>query len=153
MTKTAVGLFENQGLADQVVHDLEASGFPRNDVRVLSEPRDMAVTGAMSTPRIDFQVHLRRDLRTIGATEPEAEAYVLGVRRGGVLVFASGSDEKIDAAAEIMNRHSPVEVEELRGGELHLPSTTGEDITSARNSSAQAGRTRYPGAGARVYVT
>ena len=153
MSKTAVGLFENPGLADQVVHDLEASGFPRNDVCVLSEPRDMAVTGVMSTPRTDFQVDLNRDLRTIGATEPEAEAYVQGVRCGGVLVFASGSDEKIDAAAEIMNRHSPVEVEELTGGELHLPSTTGGSMTSVRHGSVQAGRSgRYPGAGARVYV-
>jgi hypothetical protein len=29
MSKTAVGLFENPGVADQVVHDLEASAFPR----------------------------------------------------------------------------------------------------------------------------
>ena len=93
MSKTAVGLFENPGLADQVVRDLEASGFPRNGVRILSEPRDMPVTGVMSTPRNDFQVDLEHDLRTIGATEPEAKAYVQGVRRGGVLVFASGPDK------------------------------------------------------------
>jgi hypothetical protein len=153
MSKTAIGLFENQGLADQVVRDLEASGFPRNDVRILSESRDMAVSGTMSTPRRDFQVDLDHDLRTIGATEPEAQAYVQGVRRGGVLVFASGPDEKIAAAAEIMNRHSPVEVEELTGGELHLPSTAGEGMASVRDSSIHAGRSgRYPGAGARVYV-
>jgi hypothetical protein len=153
MSKTAVGLFENRDIADQVVRDLEASGLPRNDVRVLSEPRDMAVTGVMSTPRNDFQVDLDRDLRTIGATEAEAKAYVQGVRRGGVLVFASGPDEKIEAAAKIMNRHSPVQVEELTGGELHLPSKTGEGMTSVRNSSIHAGRGgRYPGAGARVNV-
>jgi len=153
LSKTAVGLFENPGLADQVVHALEVSGFSRNDIRMLSEPTDMPVTGVMSTPRTDFQVDLDRDLRTIGATESEAKAYVQGVRCGGVLVFASGSDEKIDAAAEIMNRHNPVEVEELTGGELHLPSRAGEGMTSVRNSSVHAGRgSRYPGASARVYV-
>ncbi|HEX5413881.1 MAG TPA: hypothetical protein VFZ27_18710 [Terriglobia bacterium] len=152
MSKTAVGLFGNLGLANQVVRDLEASGFPRDDVRILSEPRDMAVTGVMSTPRNDFQVDLDRDLRTVGATEAEAKAYVQGVRYGGILVFASGPDERIEAAAEIMNRHSPVEAEELTGGDLHLPSTTGKAMTSVRNSSIHAGGERYPGAGARVYV-
>jgi hypothetical protein len=151
MPKTAVGLFNNSSLADQVVRDLEASGLPRDDVRVLSEPLNMVVTGMMSTPRNDFQVGLNRDLRKIGATEAEAEAYVQGVRRGGVLVFASGPDEKIGAAAEIMNRHSPVEVEELTGGELNLPSTTGRNVNATHDGSVLTGRTRQAGGGARMF--
>ncbi len=152
MSKTAVGLFENPGLADQVVHDLEASGFPRNDVRILSEPRDMAVTGVMSTPRTDFEVGLDRELKTIGANEWEAKAYVQGVRRGGVLVFANGSDEKIEAAAEIMNRHSPMEVEELTGDEPHLLDTIGEGVPPVHDSPVQTGRIRQRGGGARMFV-
>jgi hypothetical protein len=152
MSKTAVGLFENPGLADQVVRELEASGFPRNDVRILSESLDMAGSGVMGIPNIDFEVSLNRELRTIGASGPEAEAYVKGVRGGGVLVFASGLDEKIEAAAEIMNRHSPVEVEELTGGELNLPSRTGENVTPTQARSVQTGRVRQAGGGARVFV-
>jgi hypothetical protein len=144
-------MFENSGLADQVVRDLEASGFPRNDVRILSESLDIPGSGVMGIPNIDFEVSLNRDLRKIGASGPEAEAYVKGVRRGGVLVFASGSNERIDAAAEIMNRHSPVEVEELTGGELDLPSTTGENATSTHARSVQTGRVRQSGGGARVF--
>jgi hypothetical protein len=145
-------LFENPGLADQVVRDLEASGFPRNDVRILSESVDMPGSGVMGIPNIDFEVSLNRELRTIGASGPEAEAYVKGVRRGGVLVFASGSNERIDAAAEIMNRHSPIDVEELTGGELDLPSTTGENATPTHARSVQTGRVRQSGGGARVFV-
>jgi hypothetical protein len=152
LPKTAVGLFENPGLADQVVRDLEASGFPRNDVRILNESLDMKGSGAMGIPNIDFEVSLDRDLRKIGASGPEAEAYVKGVRRGAVLVFASGTDEKIEAAAEIMNRHSPVEVEELTGGELDLPSTTGENATPTHARSVQTGRVRQSGGGARVFA-
>ena len=151
MSKTAVGLFENPGVADQVVRDLEASGFPRNDVRILNESLDMKGGGAMGIPNINFEVSLDRDLRKIGASGTEAEAYVNGVRRGGVLVFASGSDERIDAAAEIMNRHSPLEVEELRGGGLDLPSRSGENVTPTRGSSVQTGRARQSGGGARVF--
>jgi hypothetical protein len=145
-------LFENPGLADQVVRDLEASGFPRNDVRILSESVDMPGSGVMGIPNIDFEVSLNRELRTIGASGPEAEAYVKGVRRGGVLVFASGSNERIDAAAEIMNRHSPMDVEELTGGELDLPSTTGENATPTHARSVQTGRVRQSGGGARVFA-
>jgi hypothetical protein len=151
MSKIAVGLFENLGRADEVVHDLEAGGLPRNDLRVLSEPLDMGGTGVMSTPRNDFQVDLNRDLRKIGATEAEAEAYVQGVRRGGVLVFASGPDEKIDTAAEIMNRHSPIKVEELTGGKLNLPSTTGRKVNAPRDSSVLTGKSRQAGGGARMF--
>ena len=152
LPKTAVGLFENPGLADQVVRDLEASGFPRDDVRILSESLDMPGSGAMGIPNIDFEVGLNRDLRKIGASGPEAETYVKGVRCGGVLVFASGSDQRIDAAAEIMNRHSHEEVEELTGGELGLPSTTGENATPTGGSSVQTGRVRQAGGGARVFA-
>ena len=151
MSKTAVGLFENQGLADQVVHDLEASGFPRNEIRILGESLDMAGSGVMSIPNIDFEVSLNRDLRKIGATDQEANAYVQGVRHGGVVVFASGPDEKIEAAAEIMNRHSPIEVEELTGGTLDLPSTTGQNVPRADDSSVLTGRTRQSGRGARMF--
>ena len=152
MPETAVGLFENSGLADRVVRDLEASGFLRNDVRILGESLDMPGSGVMDIPNNDFEVSLNRDLRKIGASGPEAEAYVKGVRRGGVLVFASGSNERIDAGAEIMNRHSPIAVEELTGGELDLPSTTGENATPTHARSVQTGRVRQSGGGARVFA-
>ena len=152
MAKTAVGLFENPSSVDEVVRDLKASGFPQKDVRVLGEPRDMAGSGTMSTPHTDFEVELTRELKTIGAAEADAEAYVRGVRRGGVMVFATGSGEQADAAAEIMNRHCAVEIEELSASVPHLPSTVGDDVAPGRDSSVQAGRVRSPGAGARLFV-
>ena len=152
MPKTAVGLFENRGLADQVVHDLEVSGFPRDDVRVLVESRDMTVTGVMSFPRTDFEVELGRELKAIGANEWEAKAYVQGVRRGGVLVFATGSNEKVDNAAEIMNRHGTLEVEELIGRELNPGGMVGENAPLVNESRFQTGRIRQSGGGARLFV-
>jgi hypothetical protein len=152
MAKTAVGLFENPSSVDEVVRELKASGIPQKDVRVLREPREMAGSGVMSTPHTDFEVELTRELKTIGAAEADAEAYVRGVRRGGVMVFATGSGEQADAAAEIMNRHCAVEIEELCASVPHLPSTVGEDVAPSRDGSVQAGRVRSPGAGARLFV-
>jgi hypothetical protein len=152
MAKAAVGLFENSDLVDEVVHDLEASGFPRNDIRVLTEPREMAGSGMMSTPHTDFEVDLVRELTTIGAGEADAKAYVQGIRRGGIIVFATGSGEKVDTAAEIMNRHRAVELEELGVSQPHLNSADRDNMAPGRTSSGQAWRIRSSGGGARLFV-
>jgi hypothetical protein len=119
MAKTAVGLFENSGLVDAVVRDLESNGILRKDIRVLSEPLEIAGEGVLSTPRTDFEVDLTHDLMAFGVAEAEAEAYVEGVRRGGVLVFATG--QKAEVAADIMNRHGAVGTENVSGEESALP--------------------------------
>ena len=152
MPKTAVGLFENPGLVDDVVREIEALGFPRREVRSLEEPATFEVTGVMSFPRLDFEVDLSRELTRIGATKAEAQAYVEGLRRGGALVFATGSDEKVDAAADIMNRHGAVEIEETSGSEPQLPDVVRESKTPVRDSPVMAGRLRQPGGGACLFV-
>ena len=68
------------------------------------------------------------------------------------MVFATGSPEKADAAAAIMNQNCAVEIEELSASAPHLPSTVGEDVAPGRDGSVQAGRVRSPGAGARLFV-
>jgi PPE-repeat protein len=152
MSKTAVGMFKDPGVADQVVGDLEADGFPGNGIRILGEPLDLEGSGATNISNIDFEVNLNRELRAIGATGPEAEAYVQGVRRGGVLVFANGSDEKVDAAVQIMNRHGSLEVEELSGGESLPSSMSDENVTPILDTSVQTGRITQAGGGARAFV-
>ena len=152
MSKTAVGLFDNPRLANRVVTAVGARAFPSNDIRILGEPLDMAGSGVMGIPNINFEVSLNRELQTIGASGPEAEAYVRGVRRGGVLVFARGSNENADIAAKIMTRHGSLEVEKLSGQDSLLPGMIDENVTPIHDDSTHAGRGRQTGAGARVFV-
>ena len=152
MAKTAVGLFENSELADEVVRDLEATGFLRTDVRILKEPMEMAGSGLMSTPHTDFEVELTRDLTAFGVLERDAKAYVQGVRRGGVMVFATGLGKKADTATEIMNRHGAVELEEISALRPELPISDQSEPTPVRAPSVQIGRVRSPGSGARMFV-
>jgi len=152
MSKTAVGLFDRPGVAEQVAQDLDASAFPRSAVRILGEPRGMSGDGVTSTPRTDFEVGLSRELTAIGATDREANAYVQGVRRGGVLVFATGSNEAVDRAAEIMNRHNAIELEELIGGAPEIANAVGKNMTPVFEGSPQTGRISQPGGGARMFV-
>ena len=152
MAKTAVGLFENSELADEVVRDLEATGFLRTDVRILKEPLEMAGSGLMSTPHTDFEVELTRDLTAFGLLEGDAEAYVQGVRRGGVMVFATGLGKKADTATEIMNRHGAVELEEISALRPELPSADHGEQPPVHDLSVQTGRFRSPVSGARLFV-
>jgi hypothetical protein len=152
MPKTAVGLFENPDLVDDVVREIETLGFPRKEVRTLEEPANFEVSGLMSFPRLDFEVHLARALTRIGAAQAEAQAYVEGLRRGGALVFATGSDENVEAAADIMNRRGAVEIEETSGSEPQLPGVVRESMTPMRKSSAMTGRVRQSGGGACLFV-
>ena len=151
MPKTAVGLFENSGLVDGVVRDLTAEGFLEKDIRVLGEPIEMPGSGLMSTPHTDFEVGLIRDLTAFGVVEGDAEAYVQGVRRGGVMVFASGPGKQADQAAEIMNSHGAVEIEKI-ARRPELPDVEIGEENSGRNPSPQIGRVRSPGSGARLFV-
>ena len=152
MPKTAVGLFEKPGLVDGVVHEIEALGFPRKEVRTLTEPAAFEVTGVMSFPRLDFEVDLNRELARIGATKAESQGYVAGLRRGGALVFATGAEEMVDAAADIMNRNGATEIEELRGSDPRLSGVVRASMTPLRDSPVLAGRVREPGGGAAFFV-
>jgi uncharacterized protein (TIGR02271 family) len=51
-------------------------------------------------------------LTTAGVPEEHARYYEEGVRRGGTLVTVSASDADADRVMDIMNRHSPVDIEE-----------------------------------------
>jgi hypothetical protein len=152
MAKTVVGFFENSELASEVVRDLVANGFLKNDVRVLGEPREMAGSGLMSTPRTDFEVGLVRDLTAFGVVAADAEDYVQGVRRGGVMVFATGSGDKAQAATEIMNRHGAVEIEKISASRPELPSADSGEALPGPEQSVQIGRDRSSGSGARLFV-
>jgi len=152
MPKTAVGLFKKPEIVDDVVREIEALGLPRKEIRTIEEPATFEVTGVMSFPRLDFEVALMRELTRIGTTSAQAQDYVEGMRRGGALVLATGSDERVEAAIAIMNRNGAVEVEETSGSEPHLPGVARENMTPASDSRVLAGRISGSGGGASVFV-
>jgi hypothetical protein len=152
MPKTSVGLFENPGVVEDAVREIESLGFPRNEIRTLSEPVNFEITGVMSFPRLEFEADLIRELIRIGTTEVEANNYIDGLRRGGALVFATGLDDKVDAAAEIMNRRGAVEIEETTGPEPQLPHEVRESTTPIRNNLVMSRRDNQLGGGAKLFT-
>jgi hypothetical protein len=152
MPKTVVGLFENSGLVDDVVREIEGLGFPRQEVRTVKEPITFEVTGVMSFPRIDFEVQMSRELTRIGATEAETQVYVDGLRRGGALVFATGSEEKIRSAGDVMSLYGAAEIEEVAGVEPQMPGVSHPNLTPMRDGPMVAGRISQSGGGPRCFI-
>jgi len=113
MAKTAVGLFENLTTARRVVSDLNESGLPPGEIRVLGEPLGMGSSVSLSAGQAQFEVDSTRELERIGATKLVVEAYLHGLRRGRVVVLATTSDEKANAVGRIMYQGGAFDVEEL----------------------------------------
>lgn len=151
MPKTAVGLFSNSDSAEAVVREIEALGFPHKEVRKLEEPSIFEVTGVMSFQRLDFEVELMRELTRIGGTKALAQAYVEGLRKGGALVLATGSNDTVERAADVVNRHGAVGVEETSGPEPELTHVAREEKTPMHDTT-QAGRIRQSTGGAGFFV-
>jgi len=154
MAATAVGLFANENVAESVAQALRANAIPQQGIRIISKPAGATVNTATSTPQVDFVAGLSRDLRSMGATDHEIDAYLNGVKQGKVLVFASGSLAQADAACAVMNSYEPIEMEEFTGVGAALPSVSasvniGEAETN--NISLKEDRKRAKADGARLF--
>jgi hypothetical protein len=151
MAETAVGLFGHSGTADAVVDTLRASGITSENIRIVSQPSGLAVNSATSTPSLDFEAALLRDLRAIGASDSESESYVDGVRHGKVLVFATGSATQADQALSIMNDRGAVEVEEFVGAVASLPTAVNADLAEPTITTKARAADRAKSEGAKVF--
>ncbi len=54
-------------------------------------------------------------LADAGVPEPDAGAYAEGVRRGGTLVTVRAGEERVSQATEVLNRFSPVDINQRTG--------------------------------------
>ena len=71
---------------------------------------------------------------------------------GGVLVLASGPDESVEAAAQIMNRQGGMDLEKSGGPEPELAEPDLEDALPSRDTPLQTGRIREATSGAHLFV-
>jgi hypothetical protein len=151
MADTAVGLFEHPGTADAVVDALRANGISSKGIHMLSKPAAMPVESATSTPSIDFAAALSQDLRSMGASDRECEAYLAGVRRGSVLVFVTGSSAQAETAIAVMNAYEPIEIEEFAGSPPAMPGVRGKEVEAHESISLGSDQARAKTEGARVF--
>ncbi|WP_263359316.1 hypothetical protein [Acidicapsa ligni] len=124
MAETAVGLYGHASTADAVVGALRANGFPAQDIRVIAAPGN--ASGSVDASASDFGTTFAGNLRAFGVNEYESDAYLAGVNRGNVLVYATGSAKQVQEAVAIMDEYEPIEIEQL---------TTTAPVSTSRASS------------------
>ncbi|HEX4322094.1 MAG TPA: hypothetical protein VHZ52_14375 [Acidobacteriaceae bacterium] len=157
MAETAIGLFEDIGTAEAVEDALRANGLPTHGIRVIRKP--VASGGASSIPSPDST--LASELRSMGATQRECEAYVDGVQRGNVLVFATGSHAQSDTAIGVMNAYNPIELEEFASAQTGIHAGAmrtregitlkGEEASVPEGITLKSEKERARSEGARVF--
>lgn len=117
MQETAVGLFDNPGIADAVVDSLRSHGIPSKDIRVVTAPQGADGNG--------FGSGFRTELAAMGVPEYEASAYLSGLGRGSAMVFATGSRTQASEALTIMNEFGALELDAFVGSETGGTAVTG----------------------------
>ena len=100
MSKTVVGLFDENSSAQAAVQDLHNANIGGNDVMVVTK----------ST----FQDNLMSDLTDAGVPNDDAQVYVAGVRQNETLVKVETTDANGPVAIEIMDRNGAVDIDKER---------------------------------------
>jgi hypothetical protein len=107
MTKTAVGLFESPATAEAVVALLMASGFSRDEIKMIKR------TDFDSKPAPDT------DILKLGGVPAEHAGRYWDAVRGGRTLIAISAGERAGRALEIMDSEGAVYL-----GESTIPSVT-----------------------------
>jgi uncharacterized protein (TIGR02271 family) len=121
MTSTVVGLLDRRSEAEEVVDDLVLEGFEAKDIHIVASDHDFAAEASAPGKERESGFHslmvklgfLEDQRKELGLPPEDADYYAEGVRRGGVLVTVDAmTSEAADRAAEILEEHGAVDIEE-----------------------------------------
>lgn len=152
MGHTLVAVFDNRGDAMQALDDLIGSGYARQDVR-LSDGAADGVGGPPGAFSDDASLgasikHFFTDLFGSERSEP-ARMYSEAMARGHyVLSVTTISEHDVDRAADIVERHSPIDIDEHAGRWQGAMQGGGAMRTQARSQQSAAGASQGSGGSA-----
>jgi uncharacterized protein (TIGR02271 family) len=114
--QTLVALYDDAASARQALDELRAAGLPHDRFWISGNTTGAADLG--SSRLTDFVGDFARpesrvgSLTRLGVPEDDAQLYAEGVRRGGTLWIGEVSDDKMERALAIIERSSPVDLDE-----------------------------------------
>lgn len=153
MENTVVGVYDSYAQAQNVMNELLACGFSRDEIRLGPEPdKTSAAPGATpdtatSRPSGSGIGHFFRSLFGMEDEEDRQhhDIYAEATRRGScVLAVDAASDEKRERAIDVMNRFDPVDIDE-RASQWRSQGWTGYDeaAPALTDSDIEKDRARY----------
>lgn len=142
---TVVAVFKNNSDAQAAAEDLKSNGFDTEDIYISSEgaraPGAAAETGYSENRPVTHQEGgIKGWFKSIFGSEEDEDRYRYenAVTGGKILLSVETTEEDIDEVADILNRHSPVDVHETAVS-TGQPPTTGS-YTETRSGDRQANR-------------
>ncbi|HXF64559.1 MAG TPA: YsnF/AvaK domain-containing protein [Caldilineaceae bacterium] len=120
MAKTAVGLYETQAEARQVVNELISSGFDRNTIHLMLGDIDTRQVYEWSDERTQAADAGRRwaeneaisMLVDSGVPRSDARYYQEALHQGNALVSVTTTDQRIDDAVSIMSSYGIIDMQD-----------------------------------------
>ena len=155
---TVVALFQNEADARSASDDLRANGFSSDDIFITSDNTRFDQQEMVDQRYEHHEGGIKGWFKSLFGQENDEDRsyYESAVSKGNVCLTVDVTDQNMDRAADILNRHSPVEIQKDEGGTGVTANAYGSsrggvatDATSAtgaaantRDTAAKAGSTR-----------
>ena len=131
---TVVAVFRSRSDAEAAMQDLKSSGFAESDIFLSSGDTTTGTIDRQDVTRTETVRHheggVKGWFKSLFGEDEENEGpyYENAVTSGHILLSVETTDENMDRAADILNRHSPIDVQR-DAGETDV--TTGSTRTTA----------------------
>jgi hypothetical protein len=116
MTTTAMGLFNGFAEAQRVVHTLVAQGVRREDITIVANREETAVSDVIAAVAWGVNVDVGPASRgepaaliALGVPADEAQPYAESIAHGGALVSVVVADDQVDQVLALMERYTAEE--------------------------------------------
>jgi len=145
MENTVVGVYDSYAQAQNVMNELLACGFSRDEVQLSPEASD----GTSTTQGDSGKEHsgIGHFFRSLFGMEDEEDRqhhdiYAEAMRRGSCVVTVNAdSDQERERAIEVMNRFDPVDIDE-RASQWRSQGWTGYDEAAPRMTDSEIEKDR-----------
>lgn len=148
-----VGLYDDLATAQEVVRDLENTGFDKSDLHLAtydSRAQRQESGGFFESlsnlfsgqPReVDANQGMIEQLTNWGVSHGEAQDYMEAMRRGSTLVLVNAPEDQAESAKEVMDGYDPVDID-TKSDQWRKEGWSGYDANAAPLSADQMNRER-----------
>jgi len=143
MSSTVIGIFEDEKHAHEAADDLKHEGFTSSDIH-LSGGQEHRREGG-------FVAWIERLFSADSPTREDSESYRRAIDEGRAVVAVDADESLIDRAADILQRHGAIDVDENDTRETSNTTNTGKRSIPVVEERMDVGKRNVIRGGVRVY--
>jgi uncharacterized protein (TIGR02271 family) len=116
---TVIAIFQTEAEARSAADDLRSNGFSSDDIFITSDTSRMDQQGMVDEgERHHHEGGIKGWFKSLFGQEDEEDRsyYENAVDRGNICLTVDVTDQNVDTAADILNRHSPIDIQREESG-------------------------------------